>query len=164
MSESIGTGAGAPHDWEAQYAQQALSTLIVELLRALGRGDDDTRRVSTALIDFTQHASKAEVPLGDMVHATIERLHGIALANEGEEDDFEAGTKDILVHALRVAAESMADDNAARGRRSKRFHALNSAIEHEIQQREVRSRKHGWSYTEKLTEHLDKAPARARKR
>lgn len=166
MSESTGAGEGAPRDWEAQCAQQTLSMLIIELLRALGRGDDHTRRVTTALIDFTEHASKAEMPLGDMVHAAIAKLHGVALANGADGDDFEAGTRDIVVHALRVAAESMADDNAARGRRSKRFHALNSAIEREVQQREERSRKHGWSYVENLTKHLDKAPppARTRKR
>lgn len=158
MSESTDAGDGVPHDWEAHYAQQALCTLIVELLRALGRGDDHAGRVTTALIDFTQHASKTEVTLGDMVHVAIARLHGVALANDGDRDDFEAGTRAILVHALRVAAESMADDNAARGRRSKRFDALNSAIEHEVQQREERSRKHGWSYVENLTKHLEKAP------
>jgi hypothetical protein len=164
MSESTGAGDGVPPDWEAQYAQQALSTLIIELLRALARGDDDTRRVTGALIDFTQRASKAGTPLGEMVHATIARLHSVALANERDRDDFEAATRDILVHALRVAAESMADDNAARGRRSKRFYALNSAIEHEVRQREERSRKHGWSYVENLTKHLDKGPPSARTR
>jgi hypothetical protein len=53
-----GGGQGQPSpDYEAERAEYAFQTHIIELLRALSRGDDYGSRVGQALLDFWRSAA-----------------------------------------------------------------------------------------------------------
>lgn len=139
-----GRDAQGRRDYDADLAQQTLSTLAVELLRALARGDDREGRVSHAVAEFSRYASQTEKPLYQIVQKAVSELHTEALQYRVEEHESENEVRQILTAALRVTAESMASDNGAKGRRSKRLDALNSAIKERDVGREDRRRKvHG---------------------
>jgi hypothetical protein len=89
------------------------------------------------------------------VQSVISDLHKEALLDDQFSESVADCRKRIVQAALRVAAEAMATDGAARARLSKRVESLDDAVEAYLLGRESRSRAHVWSYTERLvTEHL----------
>lgn len=128
-------------------AQGMVATLIVEILRSIVNGRDDRHRVSRILRDLPEHLAKAAVPLPAIVQPVF------ADANKfirDHETDVDLEIAEVVFAALRVAAEQNADDNAARGRLSKRKDVLRNSIESYLIAREGRSRENGWSFTENL--------------
>jgi hypothetical protein len=145
-------GSGPP-DRQTEYARQAFRKLVVEILRALARGEDGELRVIEALNDFVTNASQASTSAGVIVDDELVVLFDRALRqdlNGGFRDDGKA----ILTEGLRVIAESLADDPAAPGRASKRQSAFRQAIENCVLLSEERARANGWSYTQKITASL----------
>jgi len=155
-----GGGEGRPprSEFHTARARETLGTLIIELLRALARGDDNGMRVTDALIDFYKHASQSEAPLGLIVEDKINRSYERALAHVYRDDSVDAEIRDICQAALRVVAEALAPDTAAKGRKSSREDALRKAIERHVLESEKRSRSYGWSYTGNLTAGLGEWP------
>lgn len=86
--------------------------------------------------------------------SVVKELHARAFATEGELLAYQIEQKAVTQAALRVIAESMATDNLARARLSKREGNLTRAIEAKVVGSEKRSRKNGWSYFEHLTSEL----------
>jgi len=151
-------GGGEPKDWERQISQQHFESFVVTLLRSLA-GGEGAYRLTQEFFSFLEHAQKTEVPIGPVLDGAVNSLHQQAFDMEGQ-DDFRVDQRRILQAGLRVIAESMASDNAARARLSKREDRLTHAIEEKIIGSERRSRENGWSYVANLTEHLGKRPAR----
>ncbi len=148
-----GGDGGRPGDWYNDYARQAFRKIVVEVLRALARGDDFGLQINEALRDFIGYASQASKPSGIIMDDEIRVLFKEALRMEFD-GTFSDDRKGILVDALRVVAETLADDQAAKGRLSKRDLAFSQAIERYVVERERRTRASGWSYTEELTASL----------
>lgn len=151
-------GGGEPRDWKREIAQQHFEGFVVVLLRSLASGDG-SYQVTQQFFRFLEHAQQSQVPIGPVLDGALKELHQRAFDTEGL-DDYDVEQKDITQAALRVIAESMATDNAARARRSKRELSLTRAIEEKILSSETRSREHGWSYVENLTKRLGKWPPR----
>ena len=151
-------GGGEPRDWERQISEQHFESFVVVLLRTLAAGEG-AYRLTQEFFRFLEHAQKTEVPIGPVFDGAVNRLHEQAFDTENQ-DDFRADQRRILQAALRVIAESMARDSAARARLSKREDSLTHAIEEKMLASERRSRENGWSYVGKLTESLGKWPAR----
>jgi hypothetical protein len=127
-----------PTSFHTECARADFHTLCVELLRAIARGGDHGRRVARALNDLASSMRECSGPLSDIVSPVIwEMREGIGpemvLGSESE-------VRAIVMSSLRVAAESIADDAAARGRRSKRVEQLEQDIRYHIEMREERRR------------------------
>jgi hypothetical protein len=69
-----GGGSGPPEN-EAVDAGRAFRMMIVEVLRALARGDDPEERIASLLVDFTRHASSMKTPLSSVIADVISELH-----------------------------------------------------------------------------------------
>jgi hypothetical protein len=69
-----GGGGGGRDDFEAQVARQAFERLVVELLRAVARGEDWGGRVSDALVELINLARETKHPLSRVIHEAVERL------------------------------------------------------------------------------------------
>jgi hypothetical protein len=151
-------GDGERKDWDRQIAQQHFEEFAVALLRSLA-GGDQSYQTTQQFFRFLQHAQESRVPIGPVIDGAIGELHRMAFETE-RADGYDVERKDVTQAALRVIAESMASDNAARARRSKREDYLNRAIEEKILGSETRSRENGWSYVENLTKRLGKWPGR----
>ena len=151
-------GGGEPRDWNRQLAQQHFESFVVTLLRSLASGDG-SYRLTQEFFRFLEHAQESKVPIGPVLDGAIRDLHAQAFDSE-KSDGYDIEKKRLLQAALRVTAESMASDNLARARRSKREDDLRHAIEGHLLGSEERSRKNGWSYLARLTEHLGKWPTR----
>src|SRR6185437_7237508 len=150
---------GGDKDWdlESQVAQQVFEQLIIEVLRAVARGNDRDFRVVDALIAFTQRVDAAKTPLPTIIQKAFASLHERTFS-EGESVSREIDLKDIVRASLKFAAETMALDSAARGRRSSRRSDLQTLIEYYIIGREERARENAnRSYLQALAErHLGK--------
>jgi len=107
------------------------------------------------MIEFMEHASEATTPAGAIINGQFAEMYDRALLQRYD-DSVDDERKAILEASLRVAAESLASDRAARGRRSTREKALTNAVERCVLAREERSRANGWSYLQHLTEPLGK--------
>lgn len=145
-------------DWDRQIAQQHFEAFAVALLRSLA-GGDQSYQTTQQFFRFLEHAQQSHVPISPVIDGAIDALHRRAFDTE-RAADYELERKDITRAALRVIVESMASDNAAGARRSKREDSLKRAIEEKVLGSETRSRQHGWSYVENLTKHLGKWPTR----
>jgi len=153
-------GGGKERDWDREIAQRHFEDFVVVLLRSLAAGDA-SYQLTQQFFRFLEHARESEVPIGPVFDEAIRNLHAMAFDIENA-PFYEVERKDITQAALRVIAESMATDNAARARRSKREDSLNQAIENKILGSETRSRENGWSYVGNLTKGLGKRPTRKR--
>lgn len=153
-------GDGQSRDWNSEAAQDYFEEFVIALLRNLAAGGY-SYQLTQEFFRFLEHAQKTGVPIGRVFDEAVKNLHEMAVDNAGVED-YEAERRDIVREAMRVAAESMAKDNAARARLSKREQALTRAIEAKVIGSETRSREHGWSYVTNLTKHLDPKPTRRR--
>lgn len=153
-------GGGQSRDWDSEAAQDHFEEFVVALLRSLA-GGGASYQLTQQFFRFLEHAQKTGVPIGPVLDGAVKNLHEMAIDAAGVEN-YETERKNIVREAMRVAAESMAKDNAARARLSKREEALIRAVEAKVIGSEIRSRENGWSYVEHLTKHLDPKPTRRR--
>ena len=160
--EGGGGEPGGPGDREAARARHALKTLIMECVRAVARGDDYGVRFTRALIELYETLSAVKAPIYKVVQPVMEEAYKDAIEVAWDVDEKYVDYRRFIVAAsLRVAAEAMADDLAARGRKSQRETTLDRAIEEKIRVSEEQSREAGWSYTQHVTRHLGPWPVRA---
>jgi hypothetical protein len=138
-------GGGDPPDRDAVFARQALRMMIVEVLRALARGNDPELRIVNLLVDFTKHANSMKTPLWSVIAEVISEMNK-EVVREGARDDGEGGIEDIIRSALAVAGELCTDDGFAKARISKKMGYLRFDIEQHIIARETMARSNGRSY------------------
>jgi len=142
-------GGGKKHDSHAAAVQQFLELLIVELFRAVPRGGDPDSRVATCLVVIMENLAQSSVPLASIVNSTLEICHrhlDLGTLRHHEE------LNQIVSDSLLVAAESLAQDPAAKGRRSQRKRNLEEAIKSNMVNSERRSRDNGWSFLHHIME------------
>ena len=139
-----------PRDREGDYARHFLRMTIIEVLRALVRGDDPENKIAKNLSEFSKHASISSTPLHAIVETVISEMHQSFVRHSF--DDPAVEIERIMASSLQVVAEMCCDDNGASGRRSRREWALLERIEHHLIERERRSREQGRSYFQSLTE------------
>jgi len=146
-----------PSDWNTERARDAFNKLAVEMLRAIGRGDDPEARVLRAMSEFITRAAEASTPSAVIVDEQLGALYDRALCHEPG-DSYRDEIRAIMADSVRTLAEAMAQDAAARGRRSQREHDLRRSIEGHVISSEERARSNGWSYLQRITEPLGKWP------
>jgi hypothetical protein len=142
---AIEGGGGPPRDWEAESARRALRMMIVEVLRALARGDDPEQRIIKLLVDFTKQANAMKTPLSSVIAEVISDMNK-EVVREDMRDDGESEIEDVISSALAVAAELCTDDGFAKARISKRMGHLRFDIEQHVIARETMARSNGRSY------------------
>jgi hypothetical protein len=146
-------GGGNPGDRERRTSQAYLEDFIVDLLRGVG-GSERSYRCAQHLIQFVSHGTEHSIPLVPVLADAIASLR--AQAHDEDEDWGPSHDRWRIVEAaLRYAAESMAVDPAAKGRRSQRLSDLDSAASNFVVSQERRSRASGWSYIEHITRGLE---------
>jgi hypothetical protein len=139
-----GGGAGRPPpDGEAESARRALRMMIVELLRALARGDDPELRIASLIVDFTRHASLMKTPLPSVVADVISAMSK-EVTRQGPRG--EADLEHVVSSALAVAGEICTDDAFAPMRIERKTSHLRLRIEQHIMDRETMAREYGQSY------------------
>ena len=116
-----------------QQARDHLQQFIVELLRALARGND-AWPVTSTLVDTLKHIKKASTPLAVLMDEVVSESHR-RIASESDEMDYATPMKSILKSSLQVMAESLCQDPAARGRRGRRMNDLRGHIENLVHER-----------------------------
>lgn len=126
-----------PHDGRARHR---LHSLVIELLRVLARGDDSQQRVFSHLVELVEHLSKTHTPHALLVDEVMAELYDELTAKPGE-SEYEADIRSVVISSLRVAAESLADDPAAVGRRRSRKNDLDRDIKQLIVRREKQARR-----------------------
>jgi hypothetical protein len=142
-----GGGPRDPHEGPARYHFQRL---ICEILRGLARGDDLGQRVQTEMLAFQEHSAAVETALLSRIISDVLRDLHKELIWEDVTDDYIVEHQAIIQTALRVAAETVADDSFAKARCQDREHELRRDIDQYIVGRERRSRESGWSFLTKL--------------
>ena len=147
-------GGDDPGRWEREVSQQNLEDFVVVLLRGLASGDDPYRVVEQ-FSRFVEHARRSKVPIGPVFKGAIRDLNARAFPRT---DGSLSATErtEIVLAALRVIAERLATDDAARARLSRRIRDLDNVIDRDILDKEERSRAHGWSYLKNLMKRLGK--------
>jgi hypothetical protein len=114
-------GGGGREPPDVLQARHHLRRLIVEILRALVRGDDYGARVIRELSDFTRYANESGAPIGTIVDPVLAELQE-RIAGEGGDEDTDLGTSymdeisDIVLGSLMVAAELFSRDGFAKAR------------------------------------------------
>jgi phytoene/squalene synthetase len=98
-----------PRDFEADMARSRMNTLIIELLRAVARGDDHENRVGRTLIELFKHMSATDAPVYDMTSGPIADAHK-SVSEDRDLDRYQTEIADIVLASLRVAAESCTSD------------------------------------------------------
>jgi hypothetical protein len=140
-----------PRDFEADMARSRMNTLIIELLRAVARGDDHENRVGRTLIELFKHMSATDAPVYDITSAPIADAHK-SISGDRDLDGHQTEIADIVLASLRVAAESCTSDGFSVGRKSHAQTRLGREVEQYVVGSEKRSRQHGWSYLGRLLE------------
>jgi hypothetical protein len=125
----------------------------ITLLRDVATGEGSSQ-LTQRFFRFLEQTQKSKVAMAPVFDSVVKELHARAFATEGELLAYQIEQKAVTQAALRVIAESMATDNLARARLSKREGNLTRAIEAKVVGSEKRSRKNGWSYFEHLTSEL----------
>jgi hypothetical protein len=135
-----GGGQGPPNR-HGEAARYHLQQAIIEILRSLVRGYDGHGTIAHHLAEFSRHMSDAGLSLGRVIEDAIIELHE-KLQHHGEREIFEREQEreEIVLAALQVAAETLASDDAAKGRLSIRKRKLEQAIESQRTAREERAR------------------------
>jgi hypothetical protein len=146
---------GGPRDPHEDPARYHFRRLIAELLRALPRGDDPGHRIHTELLAFSEHAMALKTPmLPGLIGGVLRDLHK-ELIWEAVADDYIIERQAIIQTALRVAAETVANDSFAKARCQDREHELRRDIDQYLVGRERRSRENGRSFlTALIKEHF----------
>ncbi len=154
-----GGGSVARTDHDVSAVQLAFRRLIIEFLRATARGDDCGRKLSNSISEFYQEATSSRVPLSKIFDPVLRETHDDVLAQKFDESVGDE-RRWILLSSLRVIAESMATDPAARGRLSSRTSEFDRALESIMVEKERRARDNGWSYLEEVVRHLGPWPSK----
>ena len=123
-----GGGSDSTEDYHAGDARYHFRNLIVEILRALPRGDDQRCRVGQELVAFMEHLSKTTAPLGAIIDPVISDIHKNICRDENSIEHYRL-LYSVVRSALQVAAEASCHDNAAHGRCSQREQKLENSIE-----------------------------------
>lgn len=147
-------GGGEKRDRDREIAEQHCEDFVLALLRGLA-GSDQSYRTTQNFFRFVEHAQNTQVPIAAVIDDSIGQLRQSAFDLDGA-GYYKHDRIAVIEAALRVAIESMAKDNAAKGRLSKRESDLRSCIEQMVVSSETRSRENGWSYIDNLTKHLGK--------
>ena len=138
-------GGGQPNLKESLEAR-AFRLLIVEILRAIARGDDLNGRIADNLADLAKHMSATDTPFNTIVNGTVAELH----QKLSSKDPAIPEADRIMLASLELAAETCAVDGFAKARAGKREDTLITAIERYMINAERRSRENGWSYMGKM--------------
>lgn len=157
LDSAVVDGTGDSGDREV--SQQFFEDFAVALLRSLASGDYPYRVVEQFL-RFLKHAQESKVPVGPVFAGAIRDLNARAFPERDSTASLGEKTE-IVLASLRVLAERLVTDDAARARLSKRISDLDSAIERDILTNEERSRAHGWSYLKSLAKRLGNRPNRS---
>jgi hypothetical protein len=157
-----GGGYRQPPNPDAEWATEQLNRIVVEMFRAIARGDDYGDRASREFMALFDHVMKTKLQLQPPIHRAAAAAHR-DLTQGGERSDHADEMTKVVLAAIRVAAESFDKDEYAKGRRFQRLGELRSAIEQHIVATEARSREQGWSYLEDLTKELGPKKPQPRK-
>jgi hypothetical protein len=149
-----GGGGGGKDTYAAHRARVFFQDLVIELLRDLAREAPESWRVSKLIFEFWKAAAESQVPVFELIEPVL-RDSRDELFQADYSSPKQQEREEIIRHAFRVAAESLASDGAARGRASQRESRLRTAIEDFITSHETRAREHGWSYLDHLTRGMD---------
>jgi hypothetical protein len=150
-----GGGPRPPSDFDVVLAKQALRTLVIELLRAIARGNDPQDRVTIQVIEFYRHLAKPGIDIDPVVQTVLKDLNSILTTAEMStraSDDPDREIEHIILSSFQVAAEQFCLDDAAEGRASQRMRRLENRIEARLRGREKRSRAHGGSFVKEFLE------------
>ncbi len=132
-------------------ARRHFRQLIVELLRAIARGDDYESRVARELLEFTDHAVASKAPLRTIIDPVLADLQKrIAPEQKDITSHYMRQISDIVFASLQVAAEVGCTDGFAKARLSGRTSALEADIKEYIVEHERRSRENKWSFLSNL--------------
>jgi hypothetical protein len=100
-------------------------------------------------VGFIENIAQSPAPLAGIVDGALENsTRNLDLGALPHRDEI----SQIVTGSLQLAAESLAQDPAAKGRRSKRERSLDQAIESYMIRSEQRSRDNGWSFLHHLME------------
>jgi hypothetical protein len=112
-------GGGDSERWDRELSQQSFADFVVVLLRSLASGDDPYRVVEQ-FSRFLEHARRSKVPIGLVFEGAIQDLNARAFPHT---DGFLSANErtEIVLAALRVIAERLATDDAARAIRAPRL-------------------------------------------
>jgi hypothetical protein len=155
-----GKGRG-PEDFDDDRAQYHVGRLIVEILRGLARGADVQGRIERELAAFVEHANASNTPINQTIATVLADMHN-DLIPQDDRRSWRSGVEAIALASLRFAAETCSQDDAAKGRASRRGSELDTLIELHLIGREERSRENGWSYFRKLLDQHFPAKAKPR--
>jgi hypothetical protein len=135
-------GTQKERDAFAATARQNFTALIIEILRAVERGDDRDCRVHEKLVYFCLEVSKCSTPHSTIIREAVQSAHRSAIDPYFEKmSDHEMEMRFIIGSALQVAAETMCSDPFARARASRRQRELRASIDDHLSERQRRSRK-----------------------
>jgi hypothetical protein len=130
-------GGRGPPDRSSGAARYHLRQAIIEILRSLVRGYDAEARVARHLIEFYREIIEAKLDLDKVVSDVLYEANK-DLDHNIERDIYQDQWEPIVLRALLVAAETLADDPGAKGRVSKMQSHLSSAIDHRALRHEMR--------------------------
>lgn len=139
-----GDGPRPPHDFDADLAKQHLRRAVIELLRALARGEDYSARFLRELNAFTGYASKTDAHAGNMIHDVITEMHSAVMKDDHSTRRGDVGM--IVLESLKLAAEQSTDDGFTKARVSTQQTRIDRLIESYVVGHEKRSRESGWSW------------------
>jgi hypothetical protein len=142
-----GGGKGRPPpDYDADMARQHMNTLIVEILRAVARGNDYENRVGRALIEmYNRMAATSSVPIYEITSGPIAEAHA---AIDSEREGYQMEVAGIVLASLKVAR--CTSDGFAKGRKSQAEDRFDSCLRERMRGDETRSRENCWSYLTKF--------------
>lgn len=143
-------GGYDPLHSERLLAQRHFEAFAISLLRSLASGQV-SHEVVRQLVFFAGRVSERELPIASVIDAAVSNLHSEAFEQK-KVGEIDREMRRISQASLRVVAESMARDTAAKARISRRMEELQSAIEAHVLADEERARSRGWSYLRKLAE------------
>jgi hypothetical protein len=96
-----------------------------------------------------ENVAQSPPPLASIVNGALENsTRNLVLRSCPHDSEI----SQVVVSALQLAAESLAQDPAANGRRSKRERNLEEAIESHMVSSEERARENGWSFLHHIME------------
>jgi hypothetical protein len=145
-----GGGGGGRDDFHDSNARYHLRRLVIEIVRSLARGHDDRQRIKTELATFLDHANASATPIQHTIERVLADMHKDLATDHRQRA--EGGTEEIVLASLRLAAETCAHDDAAKGRASSRRSHLDADIDRYVIGREKTSREWGGSYLANLLE------------
>jgi hypothetical protein len=127
-----GGGPRPPDDFDVKFAAQSLRYLGIELLRAMARGHDRDRRITTQLIQLYGRLGKDGMMVDTVVNVLLEDLHSElteAEMSDRPRDDPDREIEHIILASFQVAAEKLCLDDASQGRTGQRMRRLESCLE-----------------------------------